>query len=152
MINISFSLILYINQLMISINSKPAKQRLVQQSWSGLLVLGDMEAHKKLVIMAVVLGYLAIASEATYNFGEPQVSMRLCGMNKEDLMACATHDASSFPSPPPLPECCLALSMADFNCVCSFKKYSSMFKSIGLDFSNPSALLARCKLPITVHC
>ncbi|KAJ0093605.1 hypothetical protein Patl1_26520 [Pistacia atlantica] len=78
--------------------------------------------------------------------------MHLCGMNKEDLMRYATNDTTSNSSPPPVPECCLILSMANLNYICVFKRYSSMFKSYGIDFCNPSLIFAQCNLPISIHC
>ncbi|KAL5788525.1 hypothetical protein ACOSP7_005474 [Xanthoceras sorbifolium] len=106
-----------------------------------------MEAfNTKLVIVALVLGLLAIFSGAPSGaYGQG-----LCGMTKEGLMACKPSVVAQNPAPPS-PACCSAISKANLPCFCAFKN-SRALGSYGIDFDQAMQLPSKCKLVNSFHC
>ncbi|PRQ23584.1 putative bifunctional inhibitor/plant lipid transfer protein/seed storage helical [Rosa chinensis] len=106
-----------------------------------------MEAYKKLVIIAALVLALAIGSN-----GQGQSS--ICRMTKDGFVACApsvTATPGIIPAAPTA-ECCSALSVADFPCLCFFMRNSKLLTTYGVDPNLAMQLPAKCKLARSVHC
>ncbi|KAL6211595.1 hypothetical protein ACLB2K_016818 [Fragaria x ananassa] len=108
-----------------------------------------MEAYKKLVIVAALVLTLAIGSN-----GQGQSS--ICRMTKDGFLACAPSVTASatpgFIPAAPTAECCSALSVADFPCLCFFMRNSKILNAYGVDPSLAMQLPAKCNLARSVHC
>lgn len=104
-----------------------------------------MEAYaQKLVIVALVLA-IATGHEPTVAMGQT-----MCGMTTDGLMACRPSVSGANPLPPSA-TCCTALSGADMQCLCKYKK-SNMLASFGIDPSLAMQLPAKCNLAQASPC
>ncbi|KAF7142790.1 hypothetical protein RHSIM_Rhsim05G0076600 [Rhododendron simsii] len=104
-----------------------------------------MEAYaQKLVIVALVLA-IATGHKPTVAMGQT-----LCGMTTDGLMACRSSVSGANP-PPPSATCCTALSGADMQCLCKYKK-SNLLASFGIDPSLAMQLPAKCNLAQAFPC
>lgn len=104
-----------------------------------------MEAYaKKLVIVALLLA-IAIGHEPMMTTGQT-----MCGMTTDGLMACRPSVAGENPAPPSA-TCCTALSSADMQCLCKYKK-SKMLASFGIDPNLAMQLPAKCNLAQAFPC
>lgn len=77
-------------------------------------------------------------------------AISLCNVTEDGFTAC--KPSVTPPNPvPPSPECCNAVSGADFKCLCSYKN-SFMLPSLGIDPDLALALPAKCNLPSPSEC
>ncbi|KAK9942404.1 hypothetical protein M0R45_008071 [Rubus argutus] len=105
-----------------------------------------MEAYKNLVIIAALVLALAIGSN-----GQGQSS--ICRMTKDGFKACAPSvTVTPAVTPAPTAECCTALSVADFPCLCFFMRNSRLLNAYGVDPNLAMQLPAKCNLAQSVHC
>ncbi|PIN06498.1 hypothetical protein CDL12_20953 [Handroanthus impetiginosus] len=77
-------------------------------------------------------------------------AISLCNVTEDGFMACKPSVTPPYPVPPS-PECCDAVSGADFNCLCSYRN-SLMLPSLGIDPDLALALPAKCNLPTPGEC
>ncbi|KAL6213487.1 hypothetical protein ACLB2K_012934 [Fragaria x ananassa] len=77
-------------------------------------------------------------------------------MTKDGFLACAPSVTASatpgFIPAAPTAECCSALSVADFPCLCFFMRNSKILNAYGVDPSLAMQLPAKCNLARSVHC
>ncbi|KAG8388865.1 hypothetical protein BUALT_Bualt02G0169500 [Buddleja alternifolia] len=101
-----------------------------------------MEGGRITKVVALVVVMLVVLDGAK--------AVTLCNVTEDGLTAC--RPSVTQPNPvAPSPECCDAVSGADFKCLCSYKN-SFMLPSFGIDPDLALALPAKCNLPSPSEC
>ncbi|KAF5741313.1 defective in induced resistance 1 protein [Tripterygium wilfordii] len=77
-------------------------------------------------------------------------ALTLCNISEDGLMTC--KPSVTKPNPvDPSKECCQALSVADLNCLCSYRN-SLFLPSLGIDPDLALALPVKCNLTTPANC
>jgi Probable lipid transfer len=97
----------------------------------------------KLAIVSVFLLCLIVNNEMVF-------ALSMCGMNNDGISTCLPSVRGSNP-PPPTPNCCRAVRVANLPCFCAYK-HSALIRLLGVNIDQIRKLPGKCGIARHPNC
>lgn len=106
-----------------------------------------VSSYQKIGVLVLLLVFIAHSDNVIFRVSNAQ---SLCNVSTASLTECKPSVSGPKPTPP-TDACCAAISHADLNCLCSYKK-SQMLAYFGIDPVLATQLPTKCNIANAPKC